>query len=121
MASAFTSQPQSKRQRTGEVSEESELPVEVTRSEIWFEDGNIVLQAEATLFKVYRGVLAKNSAVFKSILSIPQPPSGTDAAVEGCPVVQLSDSAVDVAAVLLALFERKYVLCTALDAGGKES
>lgn len=121
MASAFTSQPQSKRQRTGEVSEESELPVEVTRSEIWFEDGNIVLQAEATLFKVYRGVLAKNSAVFKSILSIPQPPSGTDAAVEGCPVVHLSDSAVDVAVVLLALFERKYVLCTALDAGGKES
>lgn len=102
---AGKTQNRSKRKRMDAISEDSELPVEVTCSEIWFEDGNIVLRAEATLFKVYRGALAKNSAVFQSILSIPPPPSGTDETFEGCPVVHLSDSALDVANVLQALFD----------------
>ncbi|KZP13431.1 hypothetical protein FIBSPDRAFT_797890 [Athelia psychrophila] len=75
-----------------------------TRSEIWFEDGNVVLQAEGTHFKVYRGALAAHSPIFKDVFAMPQPPSEGEAAIEGCPVVHLSDTAADVTIVLKALF-----------------
>ncbi|KZP23502.1 hypothetical protein FIBSPDRAFT_930555 [Athelia psychrophila] len=79
----------------------------VIRSDMWFEDGNIVLQAERTQFKVHRGTLVQNSSVFSDMLSFPQPP-GPASMVEGCPVVQLSDSANDMTFVLKALFQRGF-------------
>lgn len=99
----------SKRKRVEEV---PELPVPVqstTRSEIWLEDGNIIIQAEQTQFKVYRGLLAAHSPIFKDMFSMPQPPSGPEVTVAGCAVVHVSDSAVDVAIVLRALFLRECV------------
>ncbi|KAF8145623.1 hypothetical protein K438DRAFT_1425906, partial [Mycena galopus ATCC 62051] len=42
--------------------------------DLWFEDGNIVIQAGNSQFRVYRGVLAKRSSVFQDMLSSPQPP-----------------------------------------------
>ncbi|EPQ53785.1 hypothetical protein GLOTRDRAFT_131117 [Gloeophyllum trabeum ATCC 11539] len=36
------------------------------RGEPWFDDGNIILQAGSTRFRVYRGALALNSPVFAS-------------------------------------------------------
>ncbi|KIM38500.1 hypothetical protein M413DRAFT_447727 [Hebeloma cylindrosporum] len=36
-------------------------------SDIWFEDGNIILEVEKTLFKVHRSILATHSPVFKKI------------------------------------------------------
>lgn len=97
-----------KRKRVGEVSE-LRIPVPVpstTRSDIWLEDGNIIIQAETTQFKVYRGVLSMHSSVFKGMLSTPQPSSEAEGTVEGCPVIYASDSAVDVAIILRALFLR---------------
>ncbi|KAJ7753408.1 hypothetical protein DFH07DRAFT_774153 [Mycena maculata] len=41
--------------------------------ELWFEDGNLVIQAGNSQFRVYRGILAARSPVFHDILSIPQP------------------------------------------------
>ncbi|KZP23501.1 hypothetical protein FIBSPDRAFT_823475 [Athelia psychrophila] len=101
-----TLDPPAKRKRTDE--ETGIGPV--TRSNIWFEDGNIVLQAEQTRYKVYRGTLAQNSTVFNDMLSFPQPsgPASDREMVEGCPVVQLSDSAKDVGFVLRALFQRGF-------------
>ncbi|KAF7967544.1 hypothetical protein HWV62_33964 [Athelia sp. TMB] len=82
----------------------------VTRSDVWLEDGNIVLQAEGTQFKVYRGILALNSPIFDDMFSMPQPVAGPETqTVEGCPVVHLMDSAVDVKIVLQALCQRRYV------------
>ncbi|KAF7967492.1 hypothetical protein HWV62_34059 [Athelia sp. TMB] len=82
----------------------------VTRSDVWLEDGNIVLQAEGTQFKVYRGILALNSPIFDDMFSMPQPVAGPETqTVEGCPVVQLMDSAADVKIVLQALCQRRYV------------
>lgn len=81
---------------------------DLVRSEIWLEDGNVVLQAEGTQFKVYRGILSLNSPVFKDMFSLPQPTSGEEL-VEGCPVVHLSDSAADVTYVLQAFFQRRCV------------
>ncbi|KZP02751.1 hypothetical protein FIBSPDRAFT_1055669 [Athelia psychrophila] len=92
------------------------VPVQeaIARSDVWFEDGNIVIQAEQTQFKIHRGVLAAQSSVFQGMFSLPQPPSGEHEAVEGCPVVHVSDSATDIAIALRALFLRGYVSGEAL-------
>lgn len=85
---------------------QSQPPV---RSEsLWLEDGNIVFQAEGKQFKVYRGLLALQSTVFKDMFAFPQPPSGEEL-VEGCPIVNISDSAIDVEFVLEEIFLRKCV------------
>ncbi|KAJ7061540.1 hypothetical protein C8F01DRAFT_937617, partial [Mycena amicta] len=47
-------------------------PTQLRRiEELWFEDGNIVLQAGAAMYRVYRGTLAMHSSVFKDMLSFP--------------------------------------------------
>ena len=76
------------------------------RGDIWFEDGNVVLQAQSTQFRVHRGVLSANSAIFADLFTIPQPAS--EELVDGCPVVQLSDSAEDLCHILEAIYNRKY-------------
>ncbi|KZP23530.1 hypothetical protein FIBSPDRAFT_786044 [Athelia psychrophila] len=84
-------------------------PLPPTRSEsLWLEDGSIVLQAEGKQFKVYRGLLALQSTVFEDMFAFPQPPSGEEL-VEGCSIVHLSDSAVDVEFVLEEIFLRRWL------------
>ncbi|KAI0784158.1 hypothetical protein C8Q75DRAFT_397623 [Abortiporus biennis] len=75
--------------------------------ELWFDDGTIVIRAEDTLFRVYAGQLSRCSAVFKDTFSLPQPPLGDDAneVYEGTPLVVLNDSAADMEAFLLAIFD----------------
>ncbi|KZP08008.1 hypothetical protein FIBSPDRAFT_840652 [Athelia psychrophila] len=97
-------QPPLKRQRADESPEETPAPIAPVRSDIWYDDGNVILQAETTQFKVYRGALAEASSVFKDMFSFPQPESLDPRAVEGCPVVQLSDSAEDVTCILQTLY-----------------
>jgi hypothetical protein len=88
-----------KRRRTEErqdaASSTAGSTVAVTRSDIWMEDGSVVLQAENTQFKVHRGLLARVSTIFSDVFSIPQPPEGNEV-VEGCPLVHLQDTAEDV-------------------------
>ncbi|KAF7969601.1 hypothetical protein HWV62_26837 [Athelia sp. TMB] len=81
----------------------------ITHSDIWFEDGNVVLQAERTQFRVYRGMLARNSSVFRDMFSIPQPAPSEESA-DGCAVVCLPDAAQDVEIVLRALTEPGFVI-----------
>lgn len=75
----------------------------------WYDDGNIILQAESTQFRVYRGILVDNSTVFADMfgLDMSQPPEAV--LVDGCAVVHLSDSAEDWRHVLHALYKRTYV------------
>lgn len=82
---------------------------DIVRSEIWLEDGNVVLQAEGTQFKLHRGTLSLNSTVFKDMFSLPQATFG-EKLIEGCPIVHLSDSAADVLFILQALFQRRQVI-----------
>lgn len=70
--------------------------------EVWLEDGNIIVQAENHQFKVHRSVLSKHSPVFADLFKVPQP--STERTIEGCPVVELHDSAEDIKHVLLALY-----------------
>ncbi|KAJ7083468.1 hypothetical protein C8R44DRAFT_992026 [Mycena epipterygia] len=52
-----------KRKRTDEDS-----GIEPVRSDIWFDDGNIVVQAEDTQFRIYRGTLCSHSEVLKHMV-----------------------------------------------------
>ncbi|KAH6911811.1 hypothetical protein BKA70DRAFT_1185460 [Coprinopsis sp. MPI-PUGE-AT-0042] len=99
-----TNQNSRKRQRREGGAPESA----VTRStECWFEDGNLILQAEDVQFKTHRGLLARYSSVLRDMLSVPQPEEQQDGDdfVEGCPVVVLDDRAKHWAAVLTILYD----------------
>ena len=69
---------------------------------LWFDDGNIVLIADDTSFRVHKSVLANNSAVFKDLLDIPQPRVVQD--IDGFPVVHISDTAEDLAILLDVIY-----------------
>ncbi|PIL26490.1 hypothetical protein GSI_12248 [Ganoderma sinense ZZ0214-1] len=69
--------------------------------EFWFDDGNIVLVAQHTGFRIYRGLLAAQSTVFADMFA-----SATSAAnevLEGCPVVHLTDPEDDLVYLLRIL------------------
>lgn len=76
--------------------------------DLWFDDGNIILQAEKTLFRVYSGFLGARSSVFRDMLSFPPPAEGNDK-LDGCPIVVLYDSARDVNYFLKAIFDSRSV------------
>ncbi|KAG9017308.1 hypothetical protein FRB93_007422 [Tulasnella sp. JGI-2019a] len=57
----------------------------------YFPDGNIYIAVRKTLFRVYRGLLARHSIVFHDLFDIPPPTDGSDSS-EGVAVVNLSDT-----------------------------
>jgi hypothetical protein len=70
-----------------------------------FEDGNIILQAGNTKFRVHRGVLSAHSPVFRDTFALGQPAEGGAASdSEHCPVVVLQDSAEDLKYLLGTLY-----------------
>ncbi|KAK7008224.1 BTB domain-containing protein [Favolaschia claudopus] len=91
----------SKRQRTKNVDEPKK------HSEIWRPDGNVVLQAEDTQFRVHWSVLALHSSVFSDMQDLPQP--ADQPTVEGCPVVNLPDEAGDVEILLTVLYSPMFL------------
>ena len=95
-----------KRPRTDydDVCPNSDSVAQPQRSTPWFPDGNIVLEAEQSQFRVYRGILAVNSEVFRDMFNLAQ--AGGEE-VDGCPIVQLSDKAEDLRHVLDALHNSK--------------
>ena len=76
-------------------------------TDVWFDDGNCVLQAENTVFKVYFGLLAKYSVYFQTMITLPQPDANAEEPqpmYENCPVIPLlGDSAKDAEYFLRAL------------------
>lgn len=79
----------------------------LTRSNVWLEDGNVVLQAEKTLFKIHRGFLSRISPIFADVFTMAQPDD--EPTVEGCPVMQLpGDLAVDMQHALAILYDQSY-------------
>ncbi|KAI0085472.1 hypothetical protein BDY19DRAFT_449067 [Irpex rosettiformis] len=74
--------------------------------DLWFEDGNVVLIAGTTGFRVYRGLLVRQSDVFRDMFSLPQPSSlPIEDTYEGCPLVCLRhDDADELAKVLTIIY-----------------
>jgi len=99
----MASRPRRPVKRQREDSPEGEHAKQPIRSQPWFEDGNVILEAEATQFRVYRGILAANSGIFKDMFEFAQPEGDGD--VGECPVVKLSDSAEDLQHVLEVLHD----------------
>ena len=85
------------------VAEELEGAGEPARSQrVWFDDGNVVLQAENVQFRAHRSILSKHSVILASLLDTAQPDG--EEMVEGCRVVKLHDASRDVEDILLALY-----------------
>lgn len=79
-------------------------------SDIWFDDGSIIIVADHNGFRVHRGSLSRQSEVFRGLFGIPQSQCGSslDTAPEsfgGCPVVHVPDTAYDIKQLLLAVYE----------------
>ncbi|KAJ7128253.1 hypothetical protein C8R46DRAFT_1144898 [Mycena filopes] len=79
-----------------------ETPTFTRADGLWFEDCGLIIQAETTLFRVSRDVLAIQSPIFRDMFSLP-PPKDADM-MYGCPYVLLHDSAEDVNSLLRAIF-----------------
>ncbi|KAI1795310.1 hypothetical protein LXA43DRAFT_992303 [Ganoderma leucocontextum] len=77
--------------------------------EFWLPDGNIILVARNTAFRVYRALIAAQSTVFEDMFTVST--SNSDELFEGCSVVHLSDSPEDLAhlfRILLPKSQRQY-------------
>lgn len=70
---------------------------------LWYPDGTVVLVCNDTAFRVYQGVLAQRSTVFRDMFRL-APPAIDAEHMDGCLVVRLSDSALDLQYLLHALF-----------------
>ncbi|KAI0742368.1 hypothetical protein C8Q80DRAFT_1108867 [Daedaleopsis nitida] len=74
--------------------------------EFWLDDGNIILIAQDTAFRVYRQLLASQSKVFADMLAASR--ADTNDTIEDCPVVRLSDSPQDLTHLLRVLLPREH-------------
>ncbi|KAJ7758987.1 hypothetical protein DFH07DRAFT_919094 [Mycena maculata] len=80
----------------------------VDDSELWFNDGTLVFVTATSRFRIYSGLLAKESPIFRDMLALPQPEDAET--MDGCPVVRLPDDGRDVGYFLKALFDYKFFL-----------
>ncbi|KDQ56534.1 hypothetical protein JAAARDRAFT_79101 [Jaapia argillacea MUCL 33604] len=76
------------------------------RSDVWYDDGNVILVAGSTQFKIFKGILYENSPIFRDMFSLSTPSASET--IDGCPVVHLSDTAEEVEHMLRALHNRRY-------------
>ncbi|KAH9834005.1 uncharacterized protein C8Q71DRAFT_838244 [Rhodofomes roseus] len=77
----------------------------VPDEELWFPDGNVVLEAQGHAFRVYQGLLGYNSEVFRDLFTVPQPPSAET--FDGCPMVHLTDHPEELRHLLRVIFDGK--------------
>ncbi|TFK85592.1 hypothetical protein K466DRAFT_494463 [Polyporus arcularius HHB13444] len=84
----------------GDPGQDGEAQATAHDEEFWFDDGNIILIAGDVEFRVYKGLLADHSPVFKDMFSLPQPPTSEGELAASCPIVHLSDSPEEVRCLL---------------------
>ncbi len=76
-------------------------------SEFWIEDGNLILVARDVAFRVYRGLLAKQSTVLGE-MAAKSSEDVYEAIFDGCPIVRLSDSPQDLTHLLRILLPKSH-------------
>ena len=76
---------------------------------MWFDDGNIIIMASESqvAFRLYEGMLASVSPIFKDLFAVPQLADAET--MYGCPVVRLPDSPEDLQNFLCMLFNPGYL------------
>jgi hypothetical protein len=94
-------------------SDVSELPQELDSPkpvDVWYDDGNLIILAGKHSFRVYRGILSRASSVFRDMLSLAVMNDSEGEAIDGCPMVRVSDSAADMSFFLNSLHDAEYVV-----------
>jgi hypothetical protein len=76
-------------------------------SQFWFNDRNLIPQTRTTQYRIHRGLLSIQSAVFEDMFAIHQPEPSAQPMLEGCLVVLVADSAQDWDALLGLLYNTK--------------
>ncbi|KAL4246446.1 hypothetical protein ABKN59_009639 [Abortiporus biennis] len=72
----------------------------------YFTDGNIILIADNSTFRVHASFLARHSRIFNDLLQLPQPSTSTDSDIlDGCPIVHLSDTKEDIECLLSIFYD----------------
>ena len=106
--------PPAKRPREEEPEQPSQIVAEFgfKRGRLWLDDGNVILLAQETGFRIHQSVLTRRSKVFRDMFSLAQPSQSES--VEGCPVVPLSDHKGEVTHMLLALYDGNRCVFTLL-------
>ncbi|KAF8588369.1 hypothetical protein K439DRAFT_1613624 [Ramaria rubella] len=95
-----------KRKRTLSQSSTSGSQINVPpsrSSDIYFEEGNIVLIAENVAFRVHRTQLVHHSEVFRDMLSLAHQPEKAEK-FDGCPTIHLSDTSKDITSLFQTLY-----------------
>ena len=81
----------------------------VQQQDLYFDDGNVVIEAQGTVFRVYRGLLSRHSPVFASMLALPPEAESSMDTYDGCAMVHCSDSTHNMEAFLKALYDYECV------------
>jgi hypothetical protein len=76
----------------------------IRHAEYYFDDGNLVLLVENTLYNVHRGMLKRHSELFFSMLSLPQPSGSSEGLKDSHPVKLQEVSSVDFERLLWILY-----------------
>jgi hypothetical protein len=76
--------------------------------DLWFDDANLIVHAGLSIFRVYRGMLAKQSPLLADALGAPK--LSTYDVFQGCPVLVLPYNATDIGHFLSAIFKPKYII-----------
>ena len=77
--------------------------------EFWLEDGNVILVAGDTAFRVYRGLLESQSTVFQDMFASSS--AIPDESYRECPIVHLTDDPEDLRDFLRVLLPRRSRKC----------
>lgn len=90
-----------------ETESEARSTDSLQRGKPWLDDGNLILLAGKTEFRVLKSLLISSSDVFRDMCSF-VPPESIDHP-DACPVVAVHDAAEDLSHILRAVFDRSYV------------
>ncbi|KAI0046419.1 hypothetical protein FA95DRAFT_1606922 [Auriscalpium vulgare] len=79
---------------------------------LWYDDGNIVLSTGNMLFRVHRSILSRHSPVLADITSAYSPgraaSSSEDADIDGCPIVHLMEDSEDITHMLHGIYDYRH-------------
>lgn len=78
--------------------------------DLWYTDGTIVLRSAETVFRVYSGMLAQCSEVFKDLFTVAQPTVDDQDTYEGLPLIVLHDDPKELLSFLKAIHDPRYVI-----------
>ncbi|KAI0720103.1 hypothetical protein C8T65DRAFT_755303 [Cerioporus squamosus] len=94
------------RQFAARVTDKPDSQVPTRDSDLWLLDGNVVIVAQDTAFRIHRGLLSRHSEVFNGLFALAEPDEPAAAELcDGCPVVRIPDSVHDFRYLLHALYD----------------